>query len=216
MSLNIILMFNLILVQKNKCLNKNEGFLDTKQYLGAIGEHKVFLTLKNVITKEHGEVINNLMLQSKNFSTQIDHLIIGNNQKIIIVETKNYKGEINGNVKDEYWTQTILDKTYEFKNPINQNSYHKSALEQLFHWYNISYNKIIHIVVFTNEDCRLNVKSDFVVKLDELEDVLNKFIKPSDGDISNISELLNRKNQSNNKTAVQKHDNFIKKKLIRA
>lgn len=219
-SLNILLICNLILFYKNKQLqndkNLNNDFFYTKQLLGKIGEHKVASSLNNLISNNQGVLINNLILQSKNFSTQIDHLIIGKNKKIIIIETKNYKGVINGNVKDEYWEQCIGDKTYKFKNPISQNNYHKTAIEQMFRWYNISYNKIIHIVVFSNNDCDLNVESDFVVKISELENVINKFLKPCDGDISKIVDLFNRKNQSNNDFAIEKHNQFIKKKLQRA
>lgn len=193
-----------------------DNYIDKKQLIGNVGEYRVAFKLNKLITSDLGTVINNVMLQSKNFSTQIDHIVIGNNNKVIIIETKNYKGIITGNIKDKYWTQEINGHSYQFNNPVMQNNYHKNSIEQLFNWYNIKYYKIIHIVVFSDNSCTLNVSSDFVVKLKDLDEVLYKFLKPCKNNSKDIVDLINRKNMSGSLVAREKHDKYIRAKLQRA
>lgn len=97
-----------------------------------------------------------------------------------------------------------------------QNNYHKNSLEQLFNWYNIKYYKIIHIVVFSDNSCELNVSSDFVAKLKDLDKVLYKFLKPCKNNSNDIVDLINRKNMAGSVVATEKHNQFIRSKLQRA
>lgn len=212
----IILYYKYKPTKTNDSISSLDDYINKKLLIGNVGEYRVAFKLNKLITSEIGTVINNVMLQSKNFSTQIDHIVIGNNNKIIIIETKNYKGTISGNIKDRFWTQEINGHVYKFSNPVLQNNYHKNSIEQLFNWYNIKYYKIIHIVVFSDNSCELNINSDFVVKLKDLDEVLYKFLKPCKNNSKDIVDLINRKNMSGSLVAREKHNKYIRAKLQKA
>src|SRR5450631_2320313 len=66
---------------------------------GAIGEKSVAFFLSG-LDKTKYKLINNIMLQVGNKTTQIDHVIVSN-YGIFVIETKNYKGWIVGNEFDD-------------------------------------------------------------------------------------------------------------------
>lgn len=62
---------------------------------------------KIALDKEIYHRINNVTLPKNNgMTTQIDHIIVSV-FGIFVIETKNYKGWIFGNEKQEKWTQVI-------------------------------------------------------------------------------------------------------------
>lgn len=68
---------------------------------GYFGEKSVAFFLSG-LDKTKYKVINNIMLQVGNKTTQIDHVIVSN-YGIFVIETKNYKGWIIGNEFDDNW-----------------------------------------------------------------------------------------------------------------
>ena len=67
---------------------------------GYLGEKAVSNRLSKLDQSKY-KVINNLMLQVGNKTTQIDHIVVSN-YGIFVIETKNYMGWIIGNEYDEY------------------------------------------------------------------------------------------------------------------
>lgn len=131
-------------------------------------------TMTNVVSwialdKEIYHRINNVTLPKNNgMTTQIDHIIVSV-FGIFVIETKNYKGWIFGNEKQEKWTQVIKGgKKYQFYNPIRQNYGHIKTLSDLLQL-DLSY---FHGIVWFGPDSELKTK-------DELPDfVLNRGLIP--------------------------------------
>jgi len=75
-------------------------------------------------------VMNNLYLPAYNgLYMQIDHMVICRGL-VILIETKNYNGSVEGDWRHKNWT--IRNKYYSGKayNPMRQNSYHIRMLEE--------------------------------------------------------------------------------------
>lgn len=125
--------------------------------LGPYGE---FLTTKKAITacKEtttYFKILNNLYINTKNGSTEIDVIMI-HETGIYVFESKNFSGWIYGGYKQKEWTQKLEHFQNHFYNPIWQNKGHISALK------NVLESKLpyISLIVFS-ERCELkNVPND--------------------------------------------------------
>ena len=74
---------------------------------------------------------------------------------IFVIETKNYQGWIFGNGSSDFWTQTIYNKKYQFRNPVLQNWEHIKTLKiVLSEFPSIPYRPII---VFTENSTLKNI-----------------------------------------------------------
>lgn len=127
--------------------------------------------------------LNNVTLPKNNgMTTQIDHIIVSQ-YGIFVIETKNYKGWIFGNEKQEKWTQVIQGgKKYQFYNPIRQNYGHIKTLSQLL---NLELS-CFHSIIWFGPDSELKTK-------DELPNfVMNGGLIPY---IKNKKEILLHHNQ---------------------
>ena len=117
---------------------------------GDKGEAKVIEELSKL--KDEQYLINNLiLLGDNNISHQFDHILIRHNG-VFIIETKNYYGDIKGNVDDTYWTKSYISKGKQriekFMNPIKQNNAHIRYLKKVL-GRDIPF---INIVVFVDND----------------------------------------------------------------
>ena len=100
--------------------------------LGPYGE---FLTTKKAIsackeTSSYFKILNNIYLNKKNGSTEIDVLMI-HETGIYVFESKNFSGWIYGGYKQKEWTQKLQHTQNHFYNPIWQNEGHISALKNV-------------------------------------------------------------------------------------
>ena len=100
---------------------------------GAVGEYKVSSRLRRLKQKEY-IVLNDILLDNGNSTTQIDHIVICRSG-VVVIETKNYKGWIHGHQNSEYWTQTIYKYKKKLRNPIKQNWGHVYALKKILSEY---------------------------------------------------------------------------------
>ena len=117
---------------------------------GDKGEAKVIQELNKM--KDEQYLINNLILLGENnISHQFDHILIRHNG-VFIIETKNYYGDIKGNIDDTYWTKSYMSKgklkVEKFMNPIKQNNAHIRYLKKVL-GKDISF---INFVVFVDND----------------------------------------------------------------
>lgn len=130
---------------------------------GWFGETMTNAVLWGVLDKDIYHRLNNVTLPKENgMTTQIDHIIISQ-YGIFVIETKNYKGWIFGNEKQENWTQVIKGgKKFQFYNPIRQNYGHIKTLSKLL-GLDLSY---FHGIVWFGPDSELKTKDelpDFVM-----------------------------------------------------
>lgn len=134
------------------------------KFIGYLGEKETARILSSL--GDRYKIYNNVLIPSKNGTTQIDHIVVSP-YGIFVIETKNYKGWIFGSQYSHKWTQNIYGRKYELYNPIMQNNGHITALKRLIQGYD---DKFISIIVFplqstlkTNIDIKCNV-----IKTEEL------------------------------------------------
>jgi len=108
---------------------KKTTYSSYAKVLGEIGEESVASILRT-LPKDY-VVFNDVYLEIKGKSTQIDHVVISR-YGVFIIETKNYTGWIFGNDTSEYWTQTIYENKYQLRNPLKQNYAHLKTLQSIF------------------------------------------------------------------------------------
>ncbi len=93
--------------------------------------------------------------------TQIDHIVVSR-YGIFVIETKNYKGWIFGDLHHKTWVKTLYNTKYEFQNPLHQNYKHIKAVEKLLR---IPLEKIFSIVVFVGDSEFKTVMPNNVIEL---------------------------------------------------
>jgi len=113
---------------------------------GKRGEKKVAVLLS--LLPDNYKVINDLLLQSGGYSTQIDHVVVSV-YGIFVIETKYYRGWIYGGENREYWTQNIYGHKYQLRNPLWQNQGHCRAIARVLGSYDAI--PIHNIVAFSRQ-----------------------------------------------------------------
>ena len=109
------------------------------------GEKIVSKLLKKAFRKVPHYQYDNILLESGNDMTQIDHVVISV-KGIYVVETKNLEGWIFGNKHNKMWTQSLYGNNYKFVNPLRQNYKHIKILEEIF---GLDRDKFESVIVFT-------------------------------------------------------------------
>lgn len=110
------------------------------------GEAAVRRLLTSYCRKSTAHLLNNVTLEYKDGTTQVDHILLTQNG-IIVIETKHYSGWIFANAKQERWTQVLFEVRHRFQNPIIQNAKHITAVSQLLDF--MPKEQIKGLVVFT-------------------------------------------------------------------
>ncbi len=133
---------------------------------GDMGENIVANILGDTI--EGQQYVINGLCYKKEYSCEIDHIVI-NKYGIWVIETKNYNGYIYGNENEDIWKQEKTNETKLFKNPVNQNFGHITALKK-----DLNIDEIFHnVVVFLSCGNILNVFAKNVYTEFELRSVIN-------------------------------------------
>ena len=92
--------------------------------------------------------IDDIILLSKNSTTQIDHVLVSV-FGVFVIETKNMRGWIFGSEKDRTWCQSIYGHKNQFQNPLRQNYRH---IECLADFLKLD-RQFFHSVVFFVGEC---------------------------------------------------------------
>ncbi|MCP5146347.1 MAG: NERD domain-containing protein [Gammaproteobacteria bacterium] len=122
--------------------------LRSAKFKGYAGERKVARKLEKLLKRHDGaRVFHDLVLQTPDGTTQIDHVVLSQNG-IFVIETKNMSGWIFGGGMQRTWTQTIYKKKSQFQNPLHQNYKHVKALENLL---GLKQGQTISVVVFVGD-----------------------------------------------------------------
>lgn len=167
---------------------------------GKVGEMRVASILKKFPVDRY-KIINDLLLTSNGYSTQIDHIVISI-YGVFVIETKFYQGWIYGGENSEYWTQNIYGNKYQLRNPIHQG--HIRALKFLLKGYgNIPF---ISVVAFSRQ-ARLGVDAHTpVIYWDQIPIIINQFETKvlSESQIQSIYNIL-LANNTEDKYAKKQH-----------
>lgn len=97
---------------------------------GYFGELRVRLTARLSLNRETYYRLDNITLETRDGTTQVDHVIVSP-FGIFVIETKNMSGWIFGGERESQWTQKIFRKTFRFQNPLRQNFKHVKAVEEM-------------------------------------------------------------------------------------
>ena len=156
-------------------------------FKGKRGEKIVEKYLKKLNEEEY-KVINDLMVNTENGTSQIDHIVVSV-YGVFVIETKNYQGWIIGKEYDDYWQQVIYKKKSKFRNPIKQNYGHIKALEEKLSIHkDINY---ISIVGFTsNATLKVNTKSTVIHTRDLVREI--KKYNEKTLEIWQVNDIYNR------------------------
>ena len=147
-------------------------YTSTASYKGREGENRVHNILMQLPDDYY--IFKDVILKTKKGTTQIDHIVVSK-YGVFAIETKNYRGEIYGDDKREYWTQIIVtDVTYAKKwwktytyvkksrlyNPVKQSLAHAYTIKnRLADW---KYLPVVPIVVFVVRLCWLMLRLVFL------------------------------------------------------
>ena len=138
---------------------------------GEIGEKRVAKILSQLPQVEY-KIINNLLVNYKGKTTQIDHVIVSA-YRIFVIETKFYQGQIYGGPIGEYWTQNIYGNKYQLWNPIRQNQVHVRVLCRMLP--GIHPDMFIPIVAFSRQASVNCVDNKSVVYWDQIKEVIQSY-----------------------------------------
>lgn len=126
--------------------------------------------IANILNRLDGRIYNNICIRNKtgNGSTQIDHVFINQNG-VWVIETKRWVGKIDGYQQDEHWVHETYEGIKIERNPIIQNKGHVYCLEKY-----LGNSTHLKNLVVIDGDCELNVLSDNVCLIKDLEDVISR------------------------------------------
>lgn len=191
------------------------------QLKGVLGEQNTAAIL-SLLDRDKYHVINNVVLQSGNYTSQIDHVVVSD-YGIFVIETKNYKGWIVGNENDEYWTQVIYQRKERLYNPLRQNAGHIRALESCLAEYPyLSYHSIV--VFNSRAELKVNTHKN-VIYTRHLVSTIRSYneVKISEADKHHIHKKILESNKAASfnkrahikeiKTSIQKREHLKRSNL---
>lgn len=130
------------------------------------GEAAVRRVLTNYCRKSTAHLLNNVTLNYKDGTTQIDHILFTQNG-ILVIETKHYSGWLFVNEKQKEWTQVLYKIKHRFQNPMLQNNMHVLAVRKILDF--IPEEQIQGVVVFTG-DAQFKTEMPIgVIQINQLE-----------------------------------------------
>jgi restriction system protein len=121
--------------------------IKTPWFKGIAGEFSINVLTKMRLDKKEYHLVKNVILSTEDGSTQIDHIIVSV-FGVFVVETKNIRGWIFGNEKEDMWTQKIYKHSNKFQNPLRQNYKHVKTLQELL---GLRDEQIHSLVVFVGD-----------------------------------------------------------------
>lgn len=182
---------------------------------GIEGEKEIRDVLLNELPEEY-IIIPDLNISNNNKIAQIDHVIIGKS-KIFVVEAKNFKGKIYGDIKDN---KLVFEKEFSNKreyryNPIKQNETHMWAVKNLLNNHMNKKYFVENIVVFGSKTSDISISNarNNAMKIDKVTDIIKRLdngrrlIEEQDKD--KIIEVI-LEDSSNNTKGVQTYSTSFK------
>lgn len=169
-------------------------------FRGWIGEKKTTFYLWLSLPNKSYHKFHNIVLPSKNGTTQIDHLIVSV-FGLFIVETKNKKGWIFGSEKEVNWTQSIYGKKYSFQNPLRQAFRQKKILSEFL---NLDESKI-HTVVYFVGGCKFKT----ILPDNVINSSVGRFIKQFQNQIlstEDVNQIIKAINKHLSESALSNRD----------
>jgi restriction system protein len=143
---------------------------------GWLGEKMTILGMWLKLDRKIYRLINDVILSSRNGTTQIDHVIVSS-YGLFVIETKNMDGWIFGSANEATWTQQFFRKRFKFQNPLRQNYRHTKCLAEALHLA----DEVLHSVVFFIGEAKLKTTLPENVLTKGLSSYIMRFTKPGLG-----------------------------------
>ena len=203
----VILIFALIA----KASEERESDTD---YIGRIGEETTESIVKRVRGCEY--TLKNLYIPTVNGNTTEIDLIAFTNRGLLVLETKNYSGEIHGNESDKEWYAAVHQQNNYFYNPLKQNATHTKFLKRV-----IKGNIPIYSIIVFSDRSSLEFLPDsfdevYVCQMGVLKNTINIIFNENNQCISKekLEKIYNKlKNYENPSDEVKrKHYEYVKSK----
>lgn len=143
--------------------------------------------IKKIARKHKYKVISNIYIGYKTYDrkqkyVEVDIVLI-NQKGIVVIEAKNYRGSISGDIKDIYWKVNYADsgKNYNLYNPVKQNESHTNKVKTFL---NVKSDIVNSLIIFSDSS-NLNISNDNEVEcniklLNELPEYLNSLKENKD------------------------------------
>lgn len=133
-----------------------QEYRDRKGRAGERIVHGELLKLGESYTIFHDIMLPSLLTTSR--TTQIDHIAISKHG-IFVIETKNYRGIIEGGEMQRNWIQRFRKSQRTFFNPLRQNDIHIEAVKRILP--DLAFPTIYSIITFSNNSSirELSIKS---------------------------------------------------------
>ena len=180
---------------------------NSPSHKGKKGELRVARTLSKLPAEY--QVLNDLVFQTNNGTTQIDHVVVSK-YGVFAIETKNYRGEIYGDDNRKEWTQIIVThvtyrrkwwKTYTYVtknhlyNPVKQSIGHAFRIKEILSMY--PHLKIVPVVVFVGDASLGGVETRHHVIFESdllpvIKDYQTVYLK--DADVKKVANILEQHN----------------------
>ena len=160
-------------------------------YKGKKGEIEIAERLNNL--KRKYIVINDVMLESNNRTSQIDHIVVSP-YGIFVIETKNYGGSLCGAEYDNYIAHNYGEKTFMIYNPMKQNRAHVYTLMRAL---GIEDKSIFIPILTVSDRCELNIEAKTnVVPFSLICSAIRQYNQRilSDEDVREIAEKIQEMN----------------------
>lgn len=127
--------------------NLNEG---KSLEAGIAGEAEVTKKLGDYLDNRYF-VFNDIVLTRGRTSAQLDHLVVGPNG-VFVIETKNWRGRVVGDVGDRMWRQLRNDRNRAtpLSSPYLQNQRHKDVVVQMIEASGLEVPDVVDLLVNRN------------------------------------------------------------------
>ena len=119
--------------------------IKTPKFKGMVGEAFINLGIRLFLDKREYHLLKNVTLPTPQGTTQIDHVIVSR-FGLFVIETKNIKGWIFGNLAHKSWTQQLYRRRHTFQNPLRQNYLHLMTLKSLLGLADHQLHSIIYFI----------------------------------------------------------------------
>lgn len=136
------------------------------------GERKVSREISAHFRPPDYHLMNHVTLPMDDGTTQVDHILVSR-FGVFVIETKDFRGWIFGDVSSARWTQVLFKARFRFQNPINQNRRHVRAVRDVLDF--VETNAIRSLVVFTGDAEFKTEIPEGVIMIGDLRHHLDRF-----------------------------------------
>ncbi|NLV40427.1 MAG: hypothetical protein GXY15_04265 [Candidatus Hydrogenedentes bacterium] len=162
--MNLVIGLSIVVIVVSAVLMKLMSVYQARAF-GHFGERRVRILLEGLDPQEY-RVFHDLMLESRDGTTQIDHVVVSR-FGVFVLETKNISGKIYGRENAPQWTIYNHGQKYPLHNPLRQNYGHVQALRTALG--NLGEAPMFPLVVFMRTaTLKVDVPPGLVVMTSEL------------------------------------------------